>query len=119
MTHFRVPSRTRVLARGLLLCAMLASVLTAPGQTFVAQASPVAAVSAASAGPAAAPNTPSNVPYSLPVTLPSTLTSPAVDPNAPYTPAVLSLIAQLEPTNPPTLAQVQNLAALVHDGTSP
>ncbi len=35
-----------------------------------------------------------NVPYDLPVQLPAErVTSPAVDPNAPYTPVVLSIIA--------------------------
>ena len=41
-------------------------------------------------------------PYSLPVTLPAPKQSPAVDANAPYTPVVLDLIHQLEPSNPPT-----------------
>jgi hypothetical protein len=36
--------------------------------------------------------------------------SPSIDPNAPYTPVVLSLIAPLEPTNPPALAQVQSVS---------
>ena len=45
--------------------------------------------------------------------------APTVDSAAPYTPAVLSLIAQLEPTATPTLAQVQNLGTLLHDGASP
>ncbi len=59
-------------------------------------------------------------PYTLPVTLPSaSADSPSFDAAAPYTPAVLSLIAQLEPTNPPTLAQVQNLGTALHDGASP
>src|SRR4029077_5480258 len=46
------------------------------------------------------------VPYSLPVTLPADQTAPPVDAAAPYTPAVLSLIAQLESPGPGlTLAQ--------------
>ena len=45
--------------------------------------------------------TPSDVPYSLPVTdLPGTTVSPPVAADAPYTPAVLNLIAQLEPDEP-------------------
>ncbi|MBO0825342.1 MAG: hypothetical protein J2P27_16055, partial [Actinobacteria bacterium] len=60
-----------------------------------------------------------NVPYTFPVSLPSQKTSPSVDFAAPYTPAVLSLIAQLEPTSTPTLAQVQNADTLLHDGASP
>src|SRR4051794_7976320 len=66
-------------------------------------------------GPAAA-DTP---PYTLPVSLPGSVNAPSVDASAPYTPAVLSLIAQLEPTATPTLAQVQNLGTLLHDGPSP
>src|SRR6187549_564738 len=58
-------------------------------------------------------------PYSLPASLPGTVPAPSVDAAAPYTPAVLSLIAQLEPTGTPTLAQVQNLSTLLHDGASP
>src|SRR5689334_17396609 len=58
-------------------------------------------------------------PYSLPVSLPSSIASPSFDAAAPYTPAVLSLIAQLEPTSTPTLAQVQNINTLLHDGASP
>jgi beta-glucosidase len=66
---------------------------------------------------AAAPSSvPSNVPYALNAPLPSTAGSPSVDAAAPYTPAVLSLIAQLEPSNPPTQAQLANASALLHDG---
>jgi beta-glucosidase len=66
---------------------------------------------------AAAPSSvPSNVPYLLNAPLPSTASSPSVDAAAPYTPAVLSLIAQLEPSNPPTQAQLANASALLHDG---
>ena len=57
-------------------------------------------------------------PYSLPVSLPSSIASPSVDAAAPYTPAVLSLIAQLE-ASPATLATIQNAGALLHDGASP
>jgi len=60
-----------------------------------------------------------NVPYSLPVSLPAAKSSPSMDAAAPYTPAVLSLIAQLEPSANPTLAQIQNADAALHDGASP
>src|SRR5262249_7371354 len=57
------------------------------------------------------------VPYTVPVKLPATTVSPSVDAAAPYTPAVLSLIAQLE--SPPfTLAEIQNATSLLHDGTN-
>ncbi len=58
---------------------------------------------------------PPNVPYDLPVTLPSSQSSPQVDQNAPYTPVVLSLIAQLELSNPPTQAELANADRLLHD----
>ncbi len=58
------------------------------------------------------------VPYAVPVQLPSATASPAVNPAAPYTPLVLSLINQLLPSNPPTLAQVQNAATLLHGGNN-
>jgi hypothetical protein len=57
------------------------------------------------------------VPYQLPVTIPTDTTAPPVDASAPYTPAVLSLISQLEsPTL--TLAEIQNATTLLHDGTN-
>src|SRR5512143_47435 len=64
---------------------------------------------------------PPNVPYDLPVQLPpADATSPAVDNNAPYTPVVLSLLAQLLPSNPPTQAELANAAMLInHGGTAP
>ena len=62
--------------------------------------------------------TPSDVPYALPVQLPSTTSSPAVAADAPYTPAVLNLIAQLEPSNPPTEAELANASILFHGGTN-
>ena len=68
---------------------------------------------------AAPPSVPSNIPYSLNAPLPSTASSPFVGAAAPYTPAVLSLIAQLEPSNPPTQAQLTNADALLHDGPNP
>ena len=59
-------------------------------------------------------STPSDVPYALPVQLPATTSSPTVTAGAPYTPAVLNLIAQLEPDNPPTLAELTNASLLFH-----
>jgi beta-glucosidase len=64
------------------------------------------------------PRTPSDVPYALPVRLPATASSPAVAADAPYTPAVLNLIAQLEPDNPPTEAELANASILFHGGTN-
>jgi beta-glucosidase len=74
----------------------------------------VAAVSVAQAPPA-----PSNVPYALPVQLPTTVQSPSVAASAPYTPAVLSLLAQLEPSNPPTFDQLVNADNFLHDWAIP
>ena len=66
--------------------------------------------SAVAAGP--------NVPYDLPVAVPSAAaTAPPVDASAPYTPAVLSIIAQLE-APPMTLAKIQNVDTLLHDGAN-
>jgi beta-glucosidase len=62
--------------------------------------------------------TPSDVPYSLPVQVPRSISSPSVSADAPYTPAVLNLIAQLEPGNPPTEAQLANASILFHGGTN-
>jgi beta-glucosidase len=54
----------------------------------------------------------SSLPYALDGPLPSVRTSPPVDPRAPYTPTVLSLIKQLEPDTPPTVAELANAAKL-------
>ena len=64
------------------------------------------------------PTTPSDVPYTLPVRLPSTASSPTVASDAPYTPAVLNLIAQLEPSSTPTEAELANASILFHGGTN-
>lgn len=64
------------------------------------------------------PTTPADVPYALPVRLPSSASSPVVAAGAPYTPAVLNLIAQLEPDNPPTEAELANASILFHGGTN-
>jgi len=53
------------------------------------------------------------VPYSLPVALPPVKASPPEDSAAPYTPTVLSLIKQLEPHSPPTLAELMNASKLL------
>ena len=95
--------RTRSRAREpfgkfMLACGAVLSIALALGLT-----------SAVAAGP--------TVPYTLPVTLPATTVSPPVDAAAPYTPTVLSLIAQLE-APPLTLAKIQNASTLLHDGTN-
>jgi beta-glucosidase len=54
------------------------------------------------------------VPYTLPVELPAPVSSPEVDPTAPYTPLVRSLIAQLEPSQPPTADQIRNAARFLY-----
>src|SRR5215467_13601589 len=89
----REPFRRFVLTLGAALCLALA----------------VGPSSAVAAGP--------TVPYALPVTLPATTVSPPVDSAAPYTPAVLSLVAQLE-APPLTLAKIQNASTLLHDGSN-
>ncbi len=53
------------------------------------------------------------IPYSLPVVLPSPKSSPKEDLAAPYTPTVKKLIAQLEPSNPPTLEELRNASLLL------
>lgn len=50
------------------------------------------------------------VPYALPVVLPAPVSSPGIDPAAPYTSTVQKLIAQLEPSNPPTLDELKSAA---------
>src|SRR3954466_12173183 len=61
-------------------------------------------------------------PYTLPVTLPAaTAKSPPVDPAAPYTPLVMRLIRQLEPTSTaaaPVRSEIANASRIVHGGTS-
>ena len=60
-----------------------------------------------------------NVPYSVPVTLtPPDKASPPTVADAPYTPTVKSLINQLLPDNPPTLAEIQNAAQLLRPGSN-
>jgi beta-glucosidase len=84
-------------------------------------ASPAGAALAGPAGPARPagqgsgshqPN--NNDPYTLPVRLPrGIVASPAVDPAAPYTRVVKSLIAQLLPDNPPTAAELANASKIM------
>src|ERR1044072_4213338 len=87
--------------------------MSGPGRAWVARGC-LGAVAAALACPVASPaETP---PYQLPVSLPAAKQSPAVDANAPYTPVVLDLIHQLEPSSPPTRDQLANASKLLHDG---
>ena len=72
-------------------------------------AASVAALSGLSSASADVP------PYSLPVSLPGPISSPPFDASAPYTPAVLSLIAQLEPTSPPSATELANADRPLHD----
>src|SRR5690349_12709328 len=53
-----------------------------------------------------------DVPYRLGAPLPTPRQSPGVDPRAPYTPLVRSLIHQLEPDSPLTIPELQNAAKL-------
>jgi beta-glucosidase len=93
---------------------------TAPADASMAGLATAAGTAVTAATPAGwvQPSTPSDVPYALPVQLPSTTSSPTVASNAPYTPAVLNLIAQLEPSSPPTLAELTNASILFHGGTN-
>lgn len=68
--------------------------------------------------PGSSPGQPSNVPYDLNGALPSGKTSPSTSASAPYTPAVMSLLAQLEPSQVPTKAQLTNADNLLHGGTN-
>jgi len=54
------------------------------------------------------------LPYSPRGALPRPGVSPPTAPDAPFTPAVQSLIAQLLPTDPPTPSELQNAAQLMH-----
>ncbi len=82
------------------------------------RAAPAGQARASTPGDLVPATTPSDVPYALPVRLPKTTSSPAVAADAPYTPAVLNLIAQLEPDNPPTEAELANASILFHGGTN-
>lgn len=135
----RLPAATTVAAAALALVATAAAPAGAATATTARTAAVSAAVSAAAARSAAATSTaartsgpatrqvtaggipvttPSDVPYALPVQLPGDASSPAVAADAPYTPAVLNLIAQLEPDNPPTEAELANASILFHGGTN-
>jgi beta-glucosidase len=107
----------------MLLPAMLASPAGASISTAGRASHPATTASAkATAGTAAtnrsADATPSDVPYALPVQLPTAASSPSVAADAPYTPLVLNLIAQLEPDNPPTEAELANASIIFHGGTN-
>jgi beta-glucosidase len=59
------------------------------------------------------------LPYRPLSSLPRPVSSPPFAPDAPYTPVVKSLIAQLEPTSPVTPSQLENIVQLLHGtGTS-
>src|SRR5450755_3969369 len=104
----------------MLLPAMFAS--SAGARTTVSQGPARAAAATASAvgstASEAGTTAPADIPYALPVKLPATSTSPSVAADAPYTPLVLNLIAQLEPDNPPTEAELANASILFHGGTN-
>jgi beta-glucosidase len=128
MPSLRIATAATAACTALLLPAMFAA--PAGASTTASQGPARAAASAAgsAAGHAAvahaaqaahaAQTTPADVPYALPVQLPATSSSPSVAADAPYTPAVLNLIAQLEPDNPPTEAQLANASILFHGGTN-
>jgi beta-glucosidase len=75
--------------------------------------SPVAATGPGAADTAA----PEDAPYALPVILPAEVSSPALAPEAPYTPTVVSLLDQLLPPGA-TAAQVDNAVSLLTGGPS-
>ncbi len=116
----KLPTTAVAAAVAILLPAMFASPAGASTSATPRPAQPatVAAGSAAAAASNGGSSTPSDVPYSLPVRLPATSSSPPVAADAPYTPAVLNLIAQLEPSNPPTEAELANASILFHGGTN-
>lgn len=96
----------------------LSTAFAAAGLLVVSLVAIVTPASASTANRLVSDPTPSNVPYALPVTAPASTTSPSIDAAAPYTPAVMNLIAQLEPSSPPTQAQLANASAIVHDGAN-
>src|SRR6204780_2072368 len=112
--------RLSVIATAIIAAFSLVVTAAAPAGASTASAAPAHAKSAATISPKdlITPTTPSDVPYKLPVQLPSTTNSPSVAADAPYTPAVLNLIAQLEPSDPPTEAELANASTLFHGGTN-
>jgi len=112
--------RLSVIATAVIAAFSLVVTAAAPAGASTASAAPAHAKSAATISPKdlITPTTPSDVPYKLPVQLPSTTNSPSVAADAPYTPAVLNLIAQLEPSDPPTEAELANASTLFHGGTN-
>src|SRR5690348_2745992 len=101
-----IDARDRRRGRGRLLRAFLS----------VGAAGTVALTLGLTSASSASEDTYSTLPYTPLTSLPSSLTAPSVAAAAPYTPAVLSLISQLESTSPPTQAQLANADALLHDG---
>jgi beta-glucosidase len=59
-----------------------------------------------------------HIPYDLPVVLPPEVRSPPIDPRAPYTPVVLSLLDQLLPPGA-TGAQIERAVTLLTGGHDP
>ena len=114
----KLPTTAVAAAVAILLSAMFASPAGASTIANPRPAQPTAAGAAAVATSSGGSSTPSDVPYALPVQLPKTTSSPPVAADAPYTPAVLNLIAQLEPSNPPTEAELANASILFHGGTN-
>ena len=121
----RPPRRHRlpVIAAAVIAAVPLAVIAATPAGASTGRRASAAAAQANSAATIPAtdlvtPRTPADVPYKLPVQLPSTTSSPSVAADAPYTPAVLNLIAQLEPSNPPTEAELANASILFHGGTN-
>jgi glucose/arabinose dehydrogenase len=106
--------RLSIIATAVIAAVPLAVIAATLAGASTASAAPADANSAAtsSARDLVTPSTPSDVPYQLPTT-PS---SPSVAADAPYTPAVLNLIAQLEPSTPPTEAELANASLLFHGG---
>jgi beta-glucosidase len=66
----------------------------------------------------AAPALADRLPYRPGASLPRAVSSPPFAVDAPYTPLVKSLIAQLEPTNPPTPSELMNIVQLLHGTNS-
>src|SRR5262245_32333175 len=92
-----------------------AGVATRSGGTRVRRAAGLVVVcvvlAAAFAGPPAG-STARGTDDGEPAALPAPVSSPPIDPAAPYTPLVRSLIDQLLPDDPPTLAQLRNAGRL-------
>ena len=90
--------------------AALAVVVVALGCRGPVRQGPVAVAAGDDHGPDDAAT-----PYSLPVVLPEEVRSPPIDPAAPYTPVVMSLLGQLLPARP-TAAQIDAAVAVLTGG---